>query len=183
MVDLLGEDDSSALEHFSEALAEPYLLAATAGAQQWADLSDGDSHAAPTTEDVIEGLNAQVAEVLELRRARVRDLLASNADAGGDNSDLVDRIRSVYRDYRGSDATSLASDIAAGGFAIGSAVAARAGATERWRWIADDGGKPCADCDDNSLEGSVAVDGEFPTGHTLPPAHPGCRCIVVPVDA
>ncbi len=175
--DLLGEDDSAALEHFVEVLTEPYVLAASAGCVQWCELADTE-HAAPTAADVVDRLKAQVGEILELRRARVRDLLVAHVDAGADTSELVDRIRSVYRDYRGSDAAELAGDLAAGGYSAGSALAAGTEAT--WRWVVDNGGRPCADAEDNALEGSVVCGSAFPTGDTVPPAHPGCRCIVVP---
>ena len=48
------------------------------------------------------------------------------------------------------------------------------------RWVVDDGGAPCPDCDDNALAGSVPAGEPFPTGDLHPPAHPGCRCLAVP---
>ncbi len=48
------------------------------------------------------------------------------------------------------------------------------------RWVLDPTGGPCPDCDDNVLGGAVAKGDEFPTGHPCAPAHPGCRCLVVP---
>jgi hypothetical protein len=37
----------------------------------------------------------------------------------------------------------------------------------------------CPDCDDNALEPTVKGEA-FPTGQPHPPAHPGCRCLLVP---
>jgi hypothetical protein len=37
----------------------------------------------------------------------------------------------------------------------------------------------CSDCDDNALEPTVKGE-TFPTGQQYPPAHPGCRCLLVP---
>ena len=48
------------------------------------------------------------------------------------------------------------------------------------RWVVDDGGAPCPDCDDNALAGPVPHGSEFPTGDLHPPAHPGCRCLAAP---
>jgi len=39
----------------------------------------------------------------------------------------------------------------------------------------------CPDADDNALEPTVKGQ-RFPTGQAYPPAHPGCRCLVVPTD-
>ena len=51
-----------------------------------------------------------------------------------------------------------------------------------FRWIVDDGGTPCPDAEDNALQGEVAKGDPFPTGDMYPPAHPGCRCLIVPVE-
>ena len=37
----------------------------------------------------------------------------------------------------------------------------------------------CPDCEDNSLAGAQAKGEPFPTGQLHPPAHPGCRCLLV----
>ena len=47
------------------------------------------------------------------------------------------------------------------------------------RWIVDDEGAPCADCEDNALAEDVSPGDPFPTGHLHPPAHSGCRCLLV----
>ena len=52
----------------------------------------------------------------------------------------------------------------------------------RLQWLVDDDGH-CPDCDDNALAGPTAKGETFPTGQLHPPAHPGCRCLLVPVTA
>jgi hypothetical protein len=47
------------------------------------------------------------------------------------------------------------------------------------RWIVDPAGPACSDAEDNALAGEVAVGSAFPTGHSSPPAHVGCRCHLV----
>jgi hypothetical protein len=47
------------------------------------------------------------------------------------------------------------------------------------RWIVDDDGGPCPDCDDDALAGPTRKGDPFPTGQLHPPAHPGCRCVLV----
>jgi len=49
-------------------------------------------------------------------------------------------------------------------------------------WEVDTRFAACPDCDDNALEGAVAAGGEFPTGDSFAPAHPGCRCLLVAAD-
>ena len=47
------------------------------------------------------------------------------------------------------------------------------------RWVVDDHGGPCPDCDDNALARPTAAGDPFPTGQVHPPAHVGCRCLLV----
>ena len=63
-------------------------------------------------------------------------------------------------------------------FARGAYAAYPAGAS--LRWVVDDEA-PCPDCDDNALAGAVTKGQSYPTGQVHPPAHPGCRCLLLPV--
>jgi len=47
------------------------------------------------------------------------------------------------------------------------------------RWVPDPTAPACPDCEDDALAGTVPSGQAFPTGHAHPPAHPGCRCLVV----
>jgi DivIVA domain-containing protein len=49
-------------------------------------------------------------------------------------------------------------------------------------WVVDPAGPPSPDCEDNALAGAVTSGDAFPSGHLTPPMHPGCRCLLVPVD-
>jgi hypothetical protein len=46
--------------------------------------------------------------------------------------------------------------------------------------VVDRAGEPCPDAEDNALAGVVPAGEPFPTGVCQPPAHPGCRCMVLP---
>jgi hypothetical protein len=48
------------------------------------------------------------------------------------------------------------------------------------RWLVDDDEGACPDCDDNALAGPTRKGATFPTGQAYPPAHTGCRCLLVP---
>lgn len=182
VADLLGAVDAP--DAFTSKLADAYRAAATAGAQMWRELSGIDPAGCEeidvTDARVTHALESQVDELLGLRRAQLREVLEAHSEAGADPAELVDSLRSAYRDLRTSSVDALAGDFAAGGFAAGTAAVAGPGAM--WRWVADNGGLPCADAEDNALEGPVACGAVFPTGDTRPPAHPGCRCIVVPAE-
>ena len=50
-------------------------------------------------------------------------------------------------------------------------------------WSLDDAEGACPECDDNALAGPVPRGDRYPTGHRHPPAHDGCRCLLLPVAA
>jgi hypothetical protein len=81
-----------------------------------------------------------------------------------------------YREWRSDDLEGLLGDLLGAAYARGAYDAAPSGA--RLRWVPAEVGQ-CPDADDNALEPTVK--GQcFPTGQPYPPAHPGCRCLIVP---
>lgn len=103
---------------------------------------------------------------------------ASLREAEGDEEALVDGVRSAYRDWKAHRIGMQTRDsvLAAFNFGLYEATPSDAGQ----RWLVDDGGSPCPDAEDNSLAGLVVKGEPFPTGNCYPPAHPGCRCLLVP---
>lgn len=96
---------------------------------------------------------------------------------GGETPDAAERIGAAYREWRGERIERLAEDSAVDAFSQG--VLGGAG-KHSVRWSRSEVGPGCADCEDNALAGVVAPGDEFPTGHRHPPAHAGCRCLVLP---
>ncbi len=84
-----------------------------------------------------------------------------------------------FREWRAVDLEERIVDVLAAAYARGAYEAS--GPAAMLRWLADDPGR-CPDCDDNALEPTLKGK-PFPTGQTHPPAHPGCRCIVLPAEA
>jgi hypothetical protein len=83
-----------------------------------------------------------------------------------------------YREWRSDRLEGLLGDLLAAAYARGAFDATPSGV--RLRWVPAEVGQ-CPDADDNQLEPTVK--GQcFPTGQPYPPAHPGCRCLIVPSD-
>jgi DivIVA domain-containing protein len=80
-----------------------------------------------------------------------------------------------YREWRGEQLENALGDALAVAYSRGVFDAAPDGA--RLRWVPATVGK-CPDCDDNALE-PTTKGSDFPTGQPHPPAHPGCRCLLV----
>ena len=130
----------------------------------------GTAVAGPTTVAVVAAI------VVPLRR-RVEAVLAERA--GEDGEALVDALVSVYREGRAPGRLQpLVADALSAAHTEGTWRAATSGTA--LRWITEDAGGPCPDCDDNALAGPVRKGDAFPTGQRYPPAHRGCRCLLVP---
>ena len=131
----------------------------------------GDEREGPAIDDV--GLELASALVAPMRE-RITNALR---DAAGDEDAGADGIRACYREWKSQRIGALASDAALAAFNRGVFDAVSEDA--RLRWVVDHGGTPCPDAEDNALAGLVPRGDAFPTGHCYPPAHPGCRCLIV----
>lgn len=92
--------------------------------------------------------------------------------------EMVSAIGARYREWRGPELEMRLGDGLAAAYARGAYDGAPSGSHLHW---VTDAAQRCPDCDDNSLEPTLK--GQcFPTGQPHPPAHPGCRCLVVPTE-
>ena len=112
---------------------------------------------------------------------QIRGRLERAFEDGGDENEVGERIRACYREWKTQRIADTARHFVVVAFSRGVAEAGADGSLSRW--LVDDGDAPCPDCDDNALAGGVAKGDPFPTGDMCPPAHPGCRCLAVPVAA
>jgi cell division septum initiation protein DivIVA len=120
-------------------------------------------------------------ELAQSLTAPLRDRIdRSFAASDGNLDDVADRVRALYREWKGQRLSESSRHFLAAAYARGTYDAVPADGSVRW--ILDPSVPPCPDCDDNVLGGALAKGTEFPTGHTCAPAHPGCRCLVVAAD-
>jgi DivIVA domain-containing protein len=155
---------TAAIEHLRDA------------ARSGATFAGGKPDDAPPVDIVATEL--ALAIVVPLRRRL--DEAARSVDAG-DDSALIEHVGAAFRDWKGGRVERLAGDQALAAFSQASLAAAPSATT--LRWIVDDGGTQCPDCDDNALAGALRRGEPFPTGHPCPPAHAGCRCLLAPAEA
>jgi DivIVA domain-containing protein len=106
----------------------------------------------------------------------MRDKLADSllSASGGDPDAVMARIGARYREWRSQHLEPGIGDVLAAAYTRGVFDAAP---EKTWlRWVPAEVGR-CTDCDDNALE-PTPKGASFPTGQQLPPAHPGCRCLL-----
>ena len=92
-----------------------------------------------------------------------------------DDDDIAGRVSARFREWKNQNLENALGDGLAVAYARGVYEAAPAGSL--LEWVPAVVGR-CPDCDDNALEPTVR--GQcFPTGQPFPPAHPGCRCLLM----
>lgn len=132
--------------------------------------------------DALVGIADQLAESLAgpLRRR----LLEEDGLDGAEESVAVEHIGSAFREWKGERVEGLAADHVVAAFSLGTIAAATgvSGTAIEWIAVPPPGETPCPDCEDNGLNGPQQAGEPFPTGNPHPPAHPGCRCLLVPAS-
>jgi hypothetical protein len=166
------------VDHVVEVLSDDFADAVAAGAAFWNEVAGVEGTGTAAADGPFPQLRAQVEALLANHRAHLQRVLDDADAAGLEVSEVGDHVRAAYREWRSTSIPEFAGDLASAGFAEGARRAA--GPDGRWCWIPDHGGLPCSDAEDNALAGEVPVGSPFPTGDLLPPAHSGCRCILVP---
>ncbi|MSW55973.1 MAG: hypothetical protein F2835_04305, partial [Actinobacteria bacterium] len=134
----------------------------------------GRSSARASVGDLAADLAAAIVSPLRDRLER------AVSESSGDRDDLAQRIRSTFREWKGQrvdDAVTFAVLAAAN-----RGILDRLPKNSQVRWVIAAGDSPSPDCEDNALGGPIERGGTFPTGHKVPPLHPGCHCVVLPVS-
>ncbi len=96
--------------------------------------------------------------------------------AAGDNAELADAVRAVYREWKTQRIDEHLDDVLRTAFGRGAFVVLAPGTPVCW--TVDPNGPPCPDAEDNTLGGVVRAGDPFPTDHVCAPAHEGCRCML-----
>jgi DivIVA domain-containing protein len=171
----LGDTDEHAAR-YATAISEDTMLAAGAGAKSVK--AAGGSSKRVTQKAIATHVAASVAAGLVAGFRE--DARIAIGEAEGDREILAGLMRDVYRKWKMELIDQHVDDIACSSYSKGGFLAMENGS--RMGWMVDPEAPCCSECEDNSLAGAVAKGDSFPTGHQLPPAHPGCRCLVCPVQ-
>ena len=111
----------------------------------------------------------------------LRDRLERALSAAPDDDEaIVAGLGAGYRQWKAERIEPVSRQHLAAAFTLGAYQASPDDA--RLRWLVDDDEGACPDCDDNALAGPTPKGAKFPTGQTYPPAHEGCRCLLIPAS-
>ena len=160
----------------------PYLEEASQAGREFVGSGTADEGSGSLPPDVLALANELAAHVADPLRRRLED---AGRLEGADEGTVAEHVGSAFREWKGERVERLAGDFVIKAFSAGSISEATGGGGAdptpvEWLAVADPGKDPCADCEDNALAGPQAAGEPFPTGHRSPPAHPGCRCLLLP---
>ena len=161
---------------YAGAVAEDSMTAASAGAKS-VKAAGGSSRRVTQKAIAAHAVSAITAGLVAGFREDARIAIG---EAEGDREVLLGLIRDVYRNWKTERIDSHVDDIACSSYSHGAYLALEPGS--KITWMAEPDTNCCSECEDNSLGGSVVRGDDFPTGHSHPPAHAGCRCLVAPVQ-
>jgi DivIVA domain-containing protein len=172
---ILGTADEQAVR-YAQSIAEDTMAAAGSGAKSVK--SAGGSSRRVTQKAVSSHVKDSV--MAGLVAGFREDTRIAIGEAEGDREILASLMRDVYRKWKTDLIDQRVDDLACTSYSKGGFLALDPQA--RVSWMVDPDAECCSECEDNSLAGAVTKGEEFPTGHAMPPAHPGCRCLVCPVQ-
>jgi len=164
------------VQGYVEAVAEDVMSAAMGGAKSLSSSLKADLRRKVTSSAVMQVMSKNIDDVL-VRPLRDR-IQRCVEQSDGDREEMSKLIRSVYREWKMQRVEQHIGDVARLAFSRGAYLVLDQGTSVCW--MVDPNGPPCADAEDNSLAGATALGSEFPTGHTHPTAHTGCRCLISP---
>lgn len=169
-------EPSAHVQGFIEAVAEDVMSAAMGGAKSLSTSLKADLRRKVTSSAVMQVMSKNINDVL-VRPLRDR-IQRCVEESDGDREEMSKLIRSVYREWKIQRVEQHIGDIARLAYSRGAYLVLDQGTSVCW--MVDPNGPPCADAEDNSLAGATALGTDFPTGHSHPIAHSGCRCLVTP---
>lgn len=112
----------------------------------------------------------------------LRATLRAGLEAEESEPQLSERVGEVFRDLRGPVLEGVVDEHVHRAYGVGLLDAWTELGIEQVHWEAGHEARcPENRCRMNAGEGDLALGGEFPSGDRVPPAHPGCTCVVVPV--
>jgi DivIVA domain-containing protein len=174
---LLATPNELALQ-YTEAIRELVTSVAVDAARSHSAARRSDMRAVIAQGAVLEKITEMfVADFISPLHERVAATLVTSA---GDRDALLVALRALFAEWKSQYITPVVSDIAYFSYARGLFLGCDTKASVCW--AVDPQGPACADAEDNSLATEVRRGDAFPTGHTHPLAHAGCRCLVVPLN-
>lgn len=173
-------DDGGLLQSLMRRLYPLLVEAAFADASAFGISVDWDLEN-PFVQDVLDALADEVKNVAETTKDEIRALVGRQAAEGWSIDELAQAIEQAGVTRSAARATIIARTETTRAYSLGSIAAFQvSGVVDRLEWLTAQDEKTCPEC--SALDGQVIDMGKsFDGGVMFPPAHPNCRCALLPV--
>lgn len=173
-IDVLLPSEPEQSSRYLTAVADDLRAAADVGARSLSDAGDAAIASALAPSSVLGPVtDAFTSDVVRPLRERLDRAVMQ---VGEDTDELAVLVRNLYREWKTQRIDEHIEDLVRLAHGRGAFAVLAPGTPVCWR--VDPNGPPCADAEDNALGGLVPAGESFPTGHTHPPMHSGCRCLL-----
>jgi DivIVA domain-containing protein len=166
-------------DEFANAIYDELFDAVDAGLEVSEDENTADSD---ESDEIVRRATRTVQQVM-IRDfvASLRDRLSQAISTAAESEDVersaLDAVSAVYREVKTHSVDTFAHDALSAAYTLGIYSGVKKGT--KLLWVVDDPMRACANCTDNAVSDVVSAGSKFATGHQLPPAHAGCRCLLV----
>ena len=173
-------DDGSLLQSLMRRLYPLLVEAAFADAAALGIAVDWDLEN-PFVQDALDALADEVKNVAETTKDEIRALVGRQAAEGWTIDELAAELERSGVTRSAARAAIIARTETTRAYSLGSIAAFQvSGVVDRLEWLTAQDEKTCPEC--AALDGQVAAMGQsFDGGVMFPPAHPNCRCAILPV--
>lgn len=158
----------------------------TGVAVDWSTWTPGDPQAARLVLDEDAGLEAMLNEadvairsIAGNRLSQLARVLAGALERGDSPATLARALRGVLDDPQWADM--VATTELARGISWSTRETYIRNGIQMMTWLSAEDPRVCVECSDNEDAGPTPVNDIFPSGASIPPQHPDCRCCVTPV--
>lgn len=126
----------------------------------------------------MDGTMHMVSSIPDTLHDRLREIMAQAYEQRSGQFGFAREIRSEFADVSKFKAEQIATTEWARAASQATIIGYKAQGIEQKIWLTAGDERVCPTCEDNAAMGAVGIDGDFLSGDTAPPAHPGCRCDV-----
>lgn len=174
-LDAVLPEEADQVRMYAEAAADDLRAAALLGAASMAHDPSAALERRVTDADVVSRVTHLIGSELVLPlRERVAQAIS---DADGDARQIGNQVRAIYREWKTQRLDDQAAALLRSSYGLGASSAIVPGTSVCW--VTDPSIAPCERCEANERAGVVRFGDELPNGDRTPPAHAGCRCLLV----
>ncbi len=119
-------------------------------------------------------------QITESTREMMRPIILQSINEGWTNDKLASELAAAYAfsDQRAMVIARTETILASNAGAMASY---RAAGVQEKEWTTAQDDRVSEECAANGAQGAIYIDDVFESGDEMPPAHPNCRCVIVPV--